>query len=348
MRVTAASSNFHYDFERSSRLWAAPMGSAGGKALLEVSELSQIALERTTTARDAIRLMGDLATTYGFYSAAWDDPQMAMGEGGEALSVIDKAEAWIFHVSPDNTGSSAVWVAQRVPDENIAVVANSFIIREIDESSKDFMYSSNLHQVAMEEGFWHPNEGKLNFLKAFAPQRLHPNYCHRRVWRVFSLAAPSINLPSTTDSFATDYPFSVKVDQPLSVETVMSWQRDHYEGTEFSTTQGLASGPYGDPNRFDFGPAENLTIEEARQGEFPRTISLFRTSYAVVAVARESVPDLLAQMWLCQYAPDMSSFFPFYVASNAIPYPWMVGSMARYNPDSVGCAIYTGHILIVF
>lgn len=302
---------------------------------MEASELSQIALERTTTARDAIRLMGDLATTYGFYSAVWDDPEMAMGEGGEALSVIDKSEAWIFHVIPDNTGSSAVWVAQRVPDDHIAVVANTFVIREVDEDSDSFMFSSNLHRVAMEEGFWHPNEGKLNFLRAFVPQRLHPNYCHRRVWRVFSLAAPSLNLPSTTDAYASDYPFSVKVDQPLSTETVISWQRDHYEGTEFSTTQGLAGGPYGDPNRFDFGPAENLTLNEARMGEFPRTISLFRTSYAVVAVSRDSVPNILAMTWLCQYAPDMSSFFPFYVAANFVPFPWMIGSMARFNPDSV-------------
>jgi len=49
------------------------------------------------------------------------------------LLVADLAEAWIFHiVSSDSNGTSAVWVAQRVPDDNIAVVANAFMIREID------------------------------------------------------------------------------------------------------------------------------------------------------------------------------------------------------------------------
>jgi dipeptidase len=283
-----------------SKLWATPMGSAGGKALLEASELSQIALERTTTAKDAIQLMGELAEMYGFYSAAWDEEQSAMGEGGEALSVADKNEAWIFHIIPDNTGTSAIWVAQRVPDDHVAVVANTFIIREIEENNPDFMYSSNLHTIAQDMGYWHPDQGKLNFLKAFVPQRMHPNYSHRRVWRVFSLASPSIGLPPDTNAFADDYPFSIKVDESVSAETVMSWQRDHYEGTPFSLTEGLASGPFGDPNRFDGGAALNITTSDVRQGEFGRAISLFRTSYAVVATPRDSHPDVLSVVWICQ------------------------------------------------
>jgi hypothetical protein len=31
---------------------------------------------------------------------------MSMGEGGEALTVIDKEEAWVFHVMPDDTGAN--------------------------------------------------------------------------------------------------------------------------------------------------------------------------------------------------------------------------------------------------
>jgi dipeptidase len=55
-----------------TKMWAAPRGSGGGKALLEASELSQIALERSRTAKEAISMMGSLAEKYGFYSAEWD------------------------------------------------------------------------------------------------------------------------------------------------------------------------------------------------------------------------------------------------------------------------------------
>ena len=66
--------------------------------------------------------------------------------------------------------------------------------------------------VAERMGWWSPSDGKpLNFLKTFAPERYHPNYSNMRVWRVFSLANPDLNLPMHTNPYADDYPFSVKV-----------------------------------------------------------------------------------------------------------------------------------------
>ena len=60
--------------------------------------------------------MGDLAVDHGFYGAAWEGPDATVyGEAGEALSVSDRDEAWMFHIMADDTGKSAVWAAQRVP-----------------------------------------------------------------------------------------------------------------------------------------------------------------------------------------------------------------------------------------
>lgn len=100
--------------------------------------MSQLALERCETAVCAVQTMGDLATQYGFYGADWSGGDLSLGEAGEALTVIDKTSAWMFHVLADDTGTSAVWVAQRVPDDHVAPVANAFVIREVDPDSEDF------------------------------------------------------------------------------------------------------------------------------------------------------------------------------------------------------------------
>ncbi|RHY15390.1 hypothetical protein DYB32_010766, partial [Aphanomyces invadans] len=73
---------------------------------------------------------------------------------GEALTIADaKGEAWMFHILPDDSGASAVWVAQRVPDTHITVVANEFMIHQVNLADTDnFMGSTNMHEIAERNG----------------------------------------------------------------------------------------------------------------------------------------------------------------------------------------------------
>lgn len=51
---------------------------------------------------------------YGFYGAG------SGTEGSsESLMVNDPNEAFIFHILPDDSGKSAIWVAARVPDDEV-------------------------------------------------------------------------------------------------------------------------------------------------------------------------------------------------------------------------------------
>ncbi|RHY93995.1 hypothetical protein DYB35_000967, partial [Aphanomyces astaci] len=96
-----------------ANLWAKP-ATQGGKALFDITELARVAFERTRTAREAVQLMGDLAVQYGYYGAEWEGDAV-YSEAGETLTVTDTKEGWVFHILPDDSGASAVWVAQRVP-----------------------------------------------------------------------------------------------------------------------------------------------------------------------------------------------------------------------------------------
>jgi dipeptidase len=120
---------------------------------------------------------------------------------------------------------------RRVINVQVAVVANSFVIREIDPDSEDFMFSSNIFDVAERNNLWSRASGKkLDFLVTYAPQRSHPEYSNRRKWRTFNMVAPSLKLPGDTNPTADDYPFSVKPDKKLTAEDLIAIHRDHYEG----------------------------------------------------------------------------------------------------------------------
>ncbi|RLO06020.1 hypothetical protein DYB28_003154 [Aphanomyces astaci] len=276
-----------------SKLWTKPV-SQGGKALLDITELSRIALERSKTAREAIVLMGSLAEQYGYYGAAWDTPEIAMDEAGEALTVTDPKEGWMFHILPDDSGTSAVWVAQRVPDDHIAAIGNQFVIHHINiTDTANFLASANVYDVAKRNGFW-DEDTEFDFTAAYAPKQPNQYSMTRRVWRVLSLANSTIGLNPFTDAFATDYPFSVQPDAPLTPADLMRFQRDHYEGTSFDLTQGLAAGPYGDPNRYSPG-------QVTPGGSFERSISVYKATYSYVTTAHPTNENK-AVLWFVSQA----------------------------------------------
>ena len=219
-----------------------------GKRIFYSAELSRVALERTRTAREAIKLMGELIEKYGYYGT------------GETLLVADPNEGWVMEMAGyDMNGTGGVWVAQRVPDDQFFVAANQFRIRDVRPHAEDMMFSANIFDIAQQKGWWKPESGPLDFARVYGDGEFHhPYYSLRRVWRAQSLVAPSLALsPWAEGAFTRAYPFAVTPDKKLSVADIFAIHRDNYEGTEFDLTKGLAAGPFGNPNRFE-GNAESV------------------------------------------------------------------------------------------
>ena len=95
------------------------------EGLFLIEELQKIALERCTTAREAIMLIGRLAEEYGY------------GDWGECLTFADPKEVWHFEITGSGPGEpGAIWAAQRIPDDHLVISANISRIAAIDFNDK--------------------------------------------------------------------------------------------------------------------------------------------------------------------------------------------------------------------
>ncbi len=304
-----------------------------GKRIFYSSELSRVALERTKTSREAVKLMGGLIETYGYYGT------------GETLLVGDPNEGWVMEMAGcDMDGSGGVWVAQRVPDDKIFVAANQFRIREIDPNSPDIMFSKNIFEIAEKKGWWKPSDGKLDFAKVYGDGEFHhPYYSLRRVWRAMSLLAPSLGLsPWAEDAFTKDYPFAVKPDKKVTVEDIAAIHRDNYDGTEFDLTVGLAAGPFGNPTRYE-GNAESVADSEGKLttlvGEFERPLDIYRCVYSYVAQSRSWLPDEVGGvLWFGPDRPSTNALLPFYCGMADLPKEIQQANILDLRMDSVWSA----------
>lgn len=302
-----------------------------GKRIFYSAELSRVALERCKTAREAIKLMGELIMEYGYYGT------------GETLLVADTEEAWVMEMCGyDMDGTDGVWVAKRVPDDHFFVAANQFRIREV-KKSKDMMFSKNIFDVAETKGWWNPDDGPLDWTKVYGDGEFHhPYYSLRRVWRAMSLAAPSSNLPAWVDGpFTTAYPFSIKPDNTMDVRDVFRIHRDTYEGTEFDLSKGLAAGPFGDVVRYE-GGAESTMGQEggpAVHGAFERPLSIYRCIYAYVNQSRKDLPDPIGGVtWIGFDRPATSSLMPFHVGVTDLPASVQQGNALVFDRGSMWTA----------
>ncbi|UCH85741.1 MAG: C69 family dipeptidase, partial [Candidatus Latescibacterota bacterium] len=193
--------------------------------LIDCQQLVQLMLERCSTAREAIKVGGALCEKYG-----WIDV-------GECLSICDPNEAWHFEiVGPGQGNVGAIWAAQRVPDDHIAVSANASRIRTVDLGNSDyFMASENLTTVAQDSGWWDPSQGEFEFCYAYDPTGRVSYAATRREWRVFDLCAPSLGLHANANNF----PFSIKPDTLVTLEKMVWLFQDYYEGTDYNFVKDI-------------------------------------------------------------------------------------------------------------
>jgi dipeptidase len=297
-------------------------------AKVDYGSLMYIALQRATTARQAIKIMADLVAQYGYASE------------GESFSVSDPNEAWILEmIGKGKKEKGAVWAARRVPDGYICAHANQARIREVPLKDKDCLYAPDLISFAEKMGYYDSKSGKpFSFVDAYCP--LEPGgllYCEDRIWSIFRRVAPSQNF--STDYWravkgAEPYPLFVKPDKKLGVEDVMALMRDHFEGTEFDMTKGLAAGPYGCPYRWKplVWTVEGDTITKYA---WERPISTQQTAFSFVAQSRSFLPNPIGGVfWYGVDDTYSNCYMPLYCGISTPPTAYQNADVTKFSWDS--------------
>jgi dipeptidase len=305
------------------------MRNSTPSAIMDITTLTMLAMERCKTAREAIELMGSLAEKYGY----------GYHDSGEMLAVADPEEIWLFEImpvgalwTPESGKPGAVWCAQRVPDDQVSFCPNESRIGEIDLDNKEyFMASSNAVSYAIENGFYDPESGEpFSWKKAYSPSpgsAAGTQGRRARLWRLFSLVAPSQNFDPATEGMGL--PFSVKPDKKLSVQDVIEITRDKYKGTSFDPPEGLKGGPFANPNYFRGFQVDDQTYLG------PRCVSVNNVEYTTITQSRSSLPDPIGGInWIAFGAQDTSCYIPLYCGMTEMPESFNKGDHFVFDRDS--------------
>lgn len=298
-----------------------------------IEELEKIALQRCKTAREAIKLIGKLAEEYGY------------GDYAECITIADPKEVWQLEISGSGKGKpSAIWCAERIPDDHVGVSANMPRISTIDFGNPDlFMYSTDLHEVAKKLGYWDGKE-PLKFWKVISS---FGKSFGTREFYILSTLAPSLNL--SMDS--TELPFSVKPEKKLSVRDVMKYFRETYEGTPFDMTKNLLIAVRKKDDKGEEvlekikSPAVNnwmslnmrMLLNELRPGvvENRYTIAQNFCSYSHIIQCRGWLPDEVgAVAWFSFDNPALSPRIPIFSGVMKLPAGFSICGQLKYTPEA--------------
>ena len=277
--------------------------------ILDYGSLIYIGLQRSRTAREAIRVMTDLVQQYGYCSS------------GESFTIADPAEVWVMEMIGKGPGvRGAVWVAVRIPDDCISAHANQSRIRQFPLDDKEnCLYSPDVISFAREQGYFNGVNKEFSFADAYAPTNFSAlRHCEARVWSFFNRFTDNgaQYLPYIEGKTDEPMPLYVRPNRKLSVQDIKDMMRDHYEGTPLDLSNDFGAGPYKSPYRLS--PLEFEVDGKTYFNERP--ISTQQTGFVFVAQMRADKPDGIGGvLWFGTDDANLTVFTPVYCCATELP-----------------------------
>ena len=309
-----------------------------GEQIMTVEQAMVFALQRCKTPREAIELIGGLMEAYGFLSSC--------AGGGELLCLANLDEVWVMEIvgvgkdwKKDSGQPGAVWVAQRMKDDEALVVANWSIIRAIDVTRPDtFLACAHYQSFAQEKGWYDPaRQGNFIWQEVYFP--LPHEWATERLWLFYSSVAPTFaawpdrkvsNDPyKTLDQYAqvveplSLYPFSVQPEKPLGMKDIIAFHRSTFEGTIYDITaqpQWLVPDDKGQLSKSPLAtpfptPDTRRLLKLTRR----RTVARHFGHYGMVCQLRQAAPNGPGSLyWIYLDNPHISPFVPAFIETDSV------------------------------
>jgi dipeptidase len=329
-----------------------PLASQPG-AILDYGSLMRIALQRAKTAREAIMVMANLVSRFGYAS------------GGESFSISDPKEAWIMEmIGKGQHEVGAVWVARCIPDGYISGHANQARITTFpfqasnkwDDPTRKVFHSPDVITFARNHGFFKGEDKDFSFSDVYNPVGFGgARFCDARIWTFFRKINRGFRENPSYTNYITGHfernekypdgaanpsgfvtnrlPLWIKPDSLVSLKEVMAAMRDHYEDTELDMRNDLGAGPFGCPYRWR--PME-FTVDGVKYLH-ERAVATQQTGYSFVAQSRSWLPDPCGGIfWFGVDDADGCVYTPLFCGITSVPESYRTGngSMIRWSDSS--------------
>ena len=311
--------------------------------LIDYGSLMFMALERSKSAREAIKVIADLVEEYGY------------GSDGESFSISDKDEVWYMEIIGKGEEGGAVWVAIRIPDGYISGHANAariqtFPLRDGKKSITDkdwkklykndveVIYKHDIITFARKKGYFDGKDKDFDFSAAYAPVDFSAaRICDLRVWAMFNEVCDDMDqywdYVTGKDLEHGRMPLYVKSNRKISLTDMMKFMRNHYQGTELDKTLDAGAGPFGSPYR-----CNPLYWEYDGKKYFnERSTETVQTGFSFIAQSRNWLPDQVGGIiWFGVDDTGSTVYTPFYCSISEVPIEFRVGNgdMLTYSDNA--------------
>jgi dipeptidase len=325
-------------------------------AIIDYGSLMFLALQRSKNAREAIKVMIELLTEYGYASS------------GESFSIGDPNEVWILEMLSKGTemvydkklkkyinkNKGVVWVAVRIPDGYVSAHANhsritsfklsdgktSISSKEMDKifnPEVEIIYAEDVISFARSKKYFEGKDEEFSFSQAYAPITFDAaRFCELRVWAMFN--AVNDDMAKYWDhvcgnDLSIRMPLYIKPNRKLTPQDLFAFNRNYLQGTELDMSKDEGAGPFGLPYRW-----RPLTYKVNDKEYFNERVTVTQqTGFSFIAQMRSWLPDAIGGIyWFGVDDAGSCVYVPFYMGITKPAEKWAegYGDMLTYKDDA--------------